>query len=94
MSNGKEENQEQQQASEQPPDARQANDVNQGSGAKLVAGRKSTVRDAATADANSGQHAAPQHSRASDPRQSKIRLAKKRKKAAHRRRLRASSTNG
>ena len=93
MSNGKEENQEQQ-ATEQPPDARQANDVNQASGAKLVAGRKSMVRDATTADANSGQHAAPQHSRASDPRQSKISLAKKRKKAAHRRRLRASSTNG
>ena len=93
MSNGKEENQEQQ-ATEQPPDARQANDVNQASGAKLVAGRKSTVRDATTADANSGQHGAPQHSRASDPRQSKSRLAKKRKKAAHRRRLRASSTNG
>ena len=94
MSNAKEENMKQQQEGEQSHNAEQANDVNEGSGAKVIAGRKSTVRDATPADANSGQHAGPQHSRASGPLQSKRSLAKKRKKAAHRRRLRASSASG
>ena len=94
MSKVKEENEEQQRENEQPPDVKQATKVNGESAARVVAWPKSTVRDTTTADANSGQHAAPQHSQVSIVMRSKNSLAKKRKKAAHRRRLRASSANG
>jgi hypothetical protein len=95
MSNVKEENLKQQQEGEQPRDTKQANGVNEGSEAKVVAWPNSAVRDATMSDANSRQPAVQQHSGASIPIRSKNSLAaKKRKKAAHRRRLRASSANG
>ena len=90
----KEENEEQQRGNEHPPDVKQATKVNGESVAQVAASPKSTVRDTTTADANSGQQAAPQYSQVSIAIGSKNSLAKKRKKAAHRRRLRASPANG
>jgi hypothetical protein len=94
MSNEKDRNQEQQE-SDHPGITNQAVGVTDESAAKVAARPNSAVRDAATSDASSRQHATPQRSGASAPVRSKDSLSnKKRKKAAHRRRLRASPANG
>jgi hypothetical protein len=95
MSNATEENQEQRKESEQLRDTKQETRDSEESAATVVARPNSAVRDAATEDANSRQHATAQRSGASVPVRSKDSLSnKRRKKAAHRRRLRASSANG